>query len=102
MYDLFLYASFVFFCLYILFLWVGVSRQKYPKGPIPLPLVGNLWTIYQLNVTSEKTCLSLANRYNDLCMLWYGSSPAILINSPHAAHEILHTVRVRSSQVVFL
>ena len=87
-------------CLYVavtvllctLFFRQILPGHSYPRGPLPLPIVGNIWTVHKLNTDPEKTCQRLSDRYNDLCMLWNGSSPAVLVNSPHAAHEILHIV----------
>jgi hypothetical protein len=91
-YGLSLCASLAIISSYLLFSWQIFTRRRYPKGPWSLPIVGNLFTIYKLNVAPEKTCQELSSRYDDLCMLWYGSSPAVLINTPLAAHELLHKV----------
>ncbi|KAK4203561.1 cytochrome P450 [Triangularia verruculosa] len=73
------------------------THPQYPNGPIPLPFVGNIWTIHKLNVDAEKTCRSLGSKYKDLCMLWYGSSPALLVNSPQAAHDLLHQMSISTA-----
>lgn len=91
-YGLSLCATLVIIGCFLLYSWQTVPQRRYPKGPLSLPFVGNLWTIHKLNVAPEKTCRDLSSRYGDLCMLWYGSSPAVLINDPLAAHELLHKV----------
>lgn len=84
-----LWLVFVALLIYRYVLPQTISWGRYPKGPLFLPVVGNLWVIFKLNIRPEKTCLALAERYGDICMLWYGTAPAVVINSPRAANELL-------------
>lgn len=64
--------------------------NRWAKGPLPWPLVGNIWTVYRLHTDTERVLERLAKQYGDICMLWIGVWPAIVINSAEAAHDILH------------
>ena len=96
-------------CLVILVAWLWnctrkhlKSLQEFPEGPISLPILGNIWTVYRFNAAPTAECRRLARRFPDVCMLWYGRSPAVLINSPRAAHEILHKVNIALSTSINL
>ena len=64
----------------------------YPNGPKPLPLLGNIISLRSLYANLDRGLLDLKNKWGDVCMLWYGSSPVLLINSPKAAREFLNEV----------
>ena len=51
-----------------------------------IPTVPNLWGF------SATFFLSLARRFGDFCMLWYGSNPVVIINTPKAARDLLTEV----------
>jgi len=53
-YGLSLCATLVITCCYLLCSWEAVRRQRYPTGPLSLPIVGNLWIIHKLNVAPER------------------------------------------------
>lgn len=72
--------------------WQYKRDSKYADGPTPWPLVGNIWTIYRLHTDTERVLGELGRKYGDICMLWIGLWPAIVINSAEAAHDILHKV----------
>ena len=68
------------------------DQGKYPNGPKPLGFLGNFFTLYKLQSNPDRELLSLARRFGDFCMLWYGSNPVVIINTPKAARDLLTEV----------
>jgi hypothetical protein len=68
------------------------KRSQYPAGPRPLGLVGNISTFVKLISEPEKELLRIKERWGSICMIWYGSSPVIIISTPKAAKELLQDV----------
>ena len=69
------------------------SRHRYPQGPRPLPIFGNVGFLKNLHTDPDRQLLQLRDRWGSMCMLWYGSSPVIIVNGPKAAREMLNEVR---------
>lgn len=82
---LFIYCSFFVRVL-------RMEQTKYPNGPRPLVFLGNFFTLSRLLSTPDQELISLARRFGDVCMLWYGSNPVMIINTPRAARELLTEV----------
>lgn len=68
-------------------------RFQLPPGPKPVWWLGNIWTFRKLNTSPSATCIELASKWGEMTTVWVGSCPAILINNPQAAHDLLHKVR---------
>ena len=68
------------------------SRHRYPKGPRPFPILGNVGILRNLHADPDRQLLQLRDRWGSMCMLWYGSSPVIIVNSPKTAREMLNEV----------
>ena len=71
---------------------VVTHRKPYPNGPIPIPFLGNIGTLRKLSANLDPQLHKLKKDWGSLCMLWYGRSPVIIINSPRAARELLNEV----------
>lgn len=69
------------------------SRHRYPQGPRPFPVLGNVGFLKNLHADPDRQLLRLRDRWGTMCMLWYGSSPVIILNGPKAAREMLNEVR---------
>lgn len=65
------------------------DRTKYPNGPKPPGVLGNYFTIAKSQSYPDQELLSLASRFGDVCMLWYGSNPVMILNTPKVARELL-------------
>ncbi|KAM7301212.1 cytochrome P450 1A1 [Ixodes scapularis] len=76
--------------LVFLFSYVAVrfyyKVSKYPKGPFPLPVVGNL---LGLRNTSElyKATVEWSTKYGDPITLWMGERPMVIINTQKLVKE---------------
>ncbi|KAG6014395.1 hypothetical protein E4U54_005391 [Claviceps lovelessii] len=65
------------------------DRTRYPPGPTPWPLVGNLFFFGKLLKNPDRELVALAHRYGGTCMLWFGSKPVLIINKAEDAEELL-------------
>ncbi|XP_078522909.1 cytochrome P450 2J4-like [Lissotriton helveticus] len=60
-------------------------RRRYPPGPAPLPIIGNLWT---LNFTlHHDTLMQLAKTYGNVFTLWLGQKPVVVLNGCQAIRD---------------
>lgn len=60
--------------------------SKYPKGPFPLPLVGNLLTLRKVANLSRKAN-EWAKVYGDVFTLWMSHKPMVVLNSYSVIRE---------------
>ncbi|XP_078524143.1 cytochrome P450 2J6-like isoform X2 [Lissotriton helveticus] len=54
------------------------SRRRYPPGPTPLPIIGNLWTL-KFEIRHE-TLMQLAETYGNIFTVWLGQKPVVVLN----------------------
>lgn len=64
-----------------------------PRGPRALPLLGNLIQFSALRARPDLELLRLAKQYGQMCMLWFGSNPVLIVNSPKVAKDMMDKVR---------
>ncbi|QCE02882.1 Cytochrome P450 [Vigna unguiculata] len=62
------------------------KTSKYPPGPRPLPIIGN---ILDLGILPHQTLAKLSKIYGPIMSLKLGSTTTIVISSPHVAREVL-------------
>ena len=61
-----------------------VSTRKLPPGPRGLPLFGSLLDVrHDTHLAIDR----LARRYGDVCLLYFGSVPTVIINDPDLLQE---------------
>ncbi|KAK8766915.1 hypothetical protein V5799_006309 [Amblyomma americanum] len=60
--------------------------SKYPKGPFPLPIVGNLLALRNAKKLHSKAN-EWAERYGDVFTLWMAHKPMVILNSHSAIRE---------------
>ncbi|XP_006262987.2 cytochrome P450 2J6 isoform X1 [Alligator mississippiensis] len=83
-----LVALIVFF-LVMQFLKLQQASKRFPPGPVPLPLVGNL---LQMKFQFHRDLLmKLAKTHGDIFTLWFGRTPIIILNGFHAVKDGLTT-----------
>ncbi|KAL7862817.1 hypothetical protein SRHO_G00118010 [Serrasalmus rhombeus] len=72
--------------IFLLFLFIRTQRPKnFPPGPRPVPLFGNL---FQLSITNPlKDLEKLAERYGNVCSLYIGGTPAVVLTGLKAVKE---------------
>eukprot|EP01018_Ginkgo_biloba_P040888 Gb_18008 [translate_table: standard] len=71
-------------------IWHGSSDQKLklPRGPRPLPIIGNL---HMLGKLPHKKLRELSKKYGPIMFLRLGSVPTVVASSPEMAKEFLKT-----------
>ncbi|XP_034989529.1 cytochrome P450 2J2 [Zootoca vivipara] len=75
--------------LIVQFLKLQWLRRQYPPGPIPLPLIGGLWSL-DLSLNQE-TYTKISKRYGRIFTMWVGHKPMIILNGFDAVKEALVT-----------
>nr|ALI16104.1 cytochrome P450 [Lotus japonicus] len=64
------------------------NGRKYPPGPKPLPIIGNL---HQLGKLPHRSMHELSKKYGPVMSLKLGKVPTIVISSPETAELVLKT-----------
>lgn len=69
------------------FLNLQWAARKLPPGPMPLPILGNMWAI---NFTlHHETLMQLAKTYGNTFTLWAGHTPIVIYNGYEAVRDML-------------
>ncbi|NXL90979.1 CP2J2 protein, partial [Alectura lathami] len=81
--------SLILFVLGLQFLQLQWKRRGFPPGPIPFPIVGNFWWIkFRADHRSLK---KLAKTYGNICTLWLGQKPIVVLYGFKAVKDGLTT-----------
>lgn len=71
------------------------SRNKYPPGPFPLPLIGNLH-LFLLKVRSNKHAMEIFNDfstiYGPIYTFWFGPFPIVFAIGPQEIREVFNKI----------
>ncbi len=70
----------------------GKEAAQYPDGPHPLPILGNIFSFNALKKSPDQELLRIARKYGQMCMLWFGSNPVIIVSSPKLAKDLMDKV----------
>lgn len=82
-----LLISFVWATIYVLIGMIKTSKSsKYPPGPRPFPIIGN---ILELGKLPHLSLAKLSHSYGPIMSLKLGSMTAIVISSPEATKEAM-------------
>ncbi|CCD67437.1 CYtochrome P450 family [Caenorhabditis elegans] len=74
---LLLFLSVLFLALFYEFHW---KRRNYPAGPLPLPVIGNMWSMMRNNSGVE--CFRQWTKdFGDVYTFWFGTKPYIVVSS---------------------
>lgn len=71
---------------------ISGAKKVHFNGPTPVPLLGNILTLKRLKADPDGELLRIRKKWGHICMLWFGTTPVILINHPRAAKELLNEV----------
>lgn len=63
---------------------------RYPRGPIPLPIVGNTLLLKRQKLLHE-VLLSLEKDYGYLFTFWIGQEPVVIITNPKEVRKVLQS-----------
>ena len=76
--------------LYGLYTYINhiFETRKYPAGPFPLPIIGNL---HQLSKEPYKSFLELGKTYGDVFSISFGMQRVVIVNTYEPAMEALLT-----------
>jgi len=69
------------------------NGKQYPNGPKPIPIFGNIFSFSALKTSPDQELLRIARKYGSICMLWFGSSPVIIVSSPKVAKDLMDKVK---------
>ncbi|NXK53782.1 CP2J2 protein, partial [Chauna torquata] len=79
----------ILFLLGVQFLKMQWKSRGFPPGPIPLPIIGGLWRI---NFRADHGSLKkLAKIYGNICSLWLGHKPMVVLHGFKAVKDGLTT-----------
>ncbi|NXX95566.1 CP2J2 protein, partial [Centropus bengalensis] len=79
----------MFFLLGAQFLKLQWKSRGFPPGPVPLPIIGSLWWI---NFRADHGSLKkLAKIYGNICTLWMGHKPVVVLYGFQAVKDGLTT-----------
>ncbi|XP_036591189.1 cytochrome P450 2C18-like [Trichosurus vulpecula] len=75
-------------CVFLISVWrKGYGKGKFPPGPTPLPIIGNMLQLDTKNI-NKSFCL-LAKAYGPVFTLYLGSEPTIILYGHKAIKEAL-------------
>ncbi|NWS65607.1 CP2J2 protein, partial [Crotophaga sulcirostris] len=81
--------SLILFLLGAQFLKLQWKSRGFPPGPIPFPIIGSLWRI---NFKADHGSLKkLAKSYGNICTLWLGHKPMVVLYGFQAVKDGLTT-----------
>ncbi|XP_067322436.1 cytochrome P450 2J2-like [Anolis sagrei] len=71
--------------LYLMKRWW--SHRRYPPGPLSLPLIGGIWRIRFGIGFNERTLNEVSKQYGNVCTLWMGDIPVVLLSGLETVKE---------------
>ncbi|XP_077245708.1 geraniol 8-hydroxylase-like [Tasmannia lanceolata] len=86
--DLVLWISLLYSCIHVLLILARKQsgKGKLPPGPVPLPIIGNL---FKLGDKPNESLAELAKTYGPLMTLRLGCITTVVVSSANMAKEIL-------------
>uniref|UniRef100_A0A669Q0W4 Cytochrome P450 family 2 subfamily J member 2 n=1 Tax=Phasianus colchicus TaxID=9054 RepID=A0A669Q0W4_PHACC len=80
-----LFVALVSSLLILQFLKLQWMRSQLPPGPVPLPIIGNLWLLdFKLR---RETLAKLTTIYGNIYTVWMGQTPVVVLNGYKAVKD---------------
>lgn len=70
----------------------GGKAKKYPAGPKPWPIIGNMSVFRGIVYDTEATLAWLAKDFGDKVMIWLFSKPFLIVDKLEDAKELMDKV----------
>lgn len=77
------------FLQWLLKLTLGTSDKRYPDGPNPLGIFGNIFTLKRLLHSPDNELMKMSRAWGDTCMVWAARYPILVVNKAQVAKELL-------------
>lgn len=75
--------------------WIlGTRGQKYPDGPTPLGVFGNIFALKRLQHSPDRELMGMSRVWGDTCLVWAARYPILIVNKPQVVKELLVDVGV--------
>ncbi|KAL8918842.1 MAG: hypothetical protein Q9208_007099 [Pyrenodesmia sp. 3 TL-2023] len=74
---------------WLLKLIVGTRGERYPDGPTPLGVFGNIFALKRLQHSPDRELMGMSRLWGDMCMVWAARYPILIVNKPQVAKELL-------------
>ncbi len=84
----------------LLKLLLRTNDERYPDGPTPLGIFGNIFALKRLQHCPDRALRGLSRVWGDTCLLWAARYPILIINKPQVAKELLVDVGTLSMLAV--
>ncbi|KAG9454805.1 hypothetical protein H6P81_007709 [Aristolochia fimbriata] len=84
--HLLLSAFLILATLLVVFKLLPWRRRRFPPGPKPKPVVGNL---YDMTPVKFRCFAEWAEKYGPIVSVWFGSTLNVVVSSPELAREVL-------------
>lgn len=65
------------------------QTAKYPDGPRSLGILGNPFDLRRLQIQTDRELIRIAQKWNDMCLMWLGLFPILIVNKPQAVKDLL-------------
>ncbi|KAI4111224.1 MAG: hypothetical protein LQ339_000685 [Xanthoria mediterranea] len=77
------------FLQWLLKLALCTSDKRYPDGPNPLGIFGNIFTLKRLLHSPDHELMKMSRTWGDTCMVWAARYPILVVNKAQVAKELL-------------
>jgi cytochrome P450 family 33 len=80
----------LFFTSLILYYHFFHKLKRYPRGPTPIPLIGNTLTLKKYGGDIDKILIEWRRKFGDIYTIWIGETPLLMVNGYNKIMELFH------------